>query len=65
MKINKFLVTVQWGGGPHYIRSSPLTEEECKEMILLHQKQADVTRRRYRRGAFPKVRGWKLMEDKG
>jgi hypothetical protein len=64
MNIEKFIVTIQWGKGLHYIVSTCTTEKRVQELITFHRKRCDNIKLKKSRGSKAIVRSWKLLEEK-
>ena len=64
MEIKKFITTIQWGKGMHYIASTCDTEERANELVLYHNKRCAKKELKNARGAKATVRAWKLVEEK-
>jgi hypothetical protein len=63
MKVERFITTIQWGSGIHYIADTYPNEEQAAYSKEYHQKRVDGIRKRNGKGAKPTVRTWKLMEE--
>lgn len=64
MDIKKFITTIQWGKGMHYIASTCSTEERASELVTYHKKRCEKKELKNTRGAKATVRSWKLVEEK-
>ena len=64
MNIEKYIITIQWGKGLHYIASTCDNEKRAKELEMFHHKRCDNMKLKKSRGAKATVRAWKLLEEK-
>ena len=64
MNIEKYIITIQWGKGLHYIASTCDNEKRAKELEMFHRKRCDNMKLKKSRGAKATVRSWKLLEEK-
>lgn len=60
MKINNYMVSVQWGEGLHYIHKFFYTHEAAVAEQITRQAQLNLVRKRNKKGAKPYVRIWLL-----
>jgi hypothetical protein len=64
MLLEKFIITIQWGKGLHYIASTCTTEKRAQELLLFQRKRCDDMKKKKPRGAKAIVRSWKLLEER-
>lgn len=63
MNIQKFIITIQWGKGMHYIASTCNTEVRANELLAYHKGRCDKKELKNSRGAKATVRAWKIYEE--
>lgn len=63
MEIQKFIITIQWGKGMHYIASTCENEKRAAELVAFHTGRCDKKKIKTARGAKATVRSWKLVTE--
>lgn len=63
MNIQKFIITIQWGKGMHYIASTCDTSDRANKLVAYHKGRCDKKELKNSRGAKATVRSWQLCEE--
>lgn len=63
MNIQKFIITIQWGKGMHYIASTCDTSDRANKLVTYHKGRCDKKELKNSRGAKATVRSWQLCEE--
>jgi len=63
MEIQKFIITIQWGKGMHYVASTCATEKRAAELVAYHTGRCDKLKLKTRRGAKATIRSWQLVTE--
>lgn len=63
MNIEKFIITVQWGKGMHYITGTCSTLDRASKLVAFHKGRCDKKEIKNARGAKATVRSWQLLEE--
>jgi hypothetical protein len=63
MEIQKYIITIQWGKGMHYIAATCGTEKRASELVAFHSGRCDKKELKSSRGAKATVRAWQLVTE--
>lgn len=63
MKPQPYMVSVQWGSGPHYFMSGALTRDNAERQAEGIYKRAAQTKKRSPRAPQPRVMVWELKHS--
>ena len=61
MEIQKYIITIQWGKGMHYVASTCATEKRAAELVAYHTVRCDKLKLKKSRGSKATVRAWQLI----
>lgn len=63
MEIKKFITTIQWGKGMHYIADTFEDENQIEHSINFHKKSCERIKAHSKKSPKATVRAWKLIEE--